>query len=54
VIGAWGEGARVLEQAGVAASEGVVVAESATSALAEVQSLMSSHRVWGRFPASVS
>jgi len=54
VIGAWGDGLRVLEAAGVAGAVGVVSGDDAAVVLAEVQSLMAGHRVWDRFPASVS
>ncbi|MFB9235786.1 catalase [Plantactinospora siamensis] len=53
-IGAWGAGARVLEQAGVAGSAGVVTADSGADTFTAVQQLMALHRVWDRFPASVS
>ncbi|GAB3806050.1 catalase [Micromonospora zhanjiangensis] len=53
-IGAWGAGVTVLEQAGVAGTPGVVTGGSATEVLTDVQRLMARHRVWERFPASVS
>ncbi|MEV0427308.1 catalase [Micromonospora sp. NPDC050495] len=52
-IGAWGAGAEVLRQAGVAGTPGVVSGDSGGDVLADVQSLMAAHRVWQRFPASV-
>ena len=54
VIGAWGDGVRVLELAGVAGAPGVVTGDSGAGVLADAQSLMAGHRVWERFPASVS
>ena len=54
VIGAWRPGTAALQQSGVAGTPGVVVGEQAAEVFAEVQSLMASHRVWERFPASVS
>ncbi|MGC3860681.1 catalase [Micromonospora chersina] len=53
-IGAWGAGADVLRQAGVAGSPGVVTGDSGGEVFGAVQQLMSAHRVWERFPASVS
>ncbi|MFI6330180.1 catalase [Micromonospora chersina] len=53
-IGAWGAGADVLRQAGVAGSPGVVTGGSGGEVFAAVQQLMSAHRVWERFPAPVS
>ncbi|MFG1656990.1 catalase [Micromonospora chersina] len=53
-IGAWGAGADVLRQAGVAGSPGVVTGDSGGEVFGAVQRLMSAHRVWERFPASVS
>ncbi|WP_433317973.1 catalase [Micromonospora chersina] len=53
-IGAWGAGADVLRQAGVAGSPGVVTGDSGGEVFGAVRQLMSAHRVWERFPASVS
>jgi catalase len=53
-IGAWGAGATVLQQAGVAGTPGVVTAGSGAAALAALQPLLAAHRVWERFPASVA
>ncbi|WP_433286782.1 catalase [Micromonospora sp. CA-244673] len=53
-IGAWGAGAEVLRQAGVAGTPGVVTGDSAAEVFGAVQQLMAAHRVWERFPASVS
>ncbi|MFY1585867.1 catalase [Micromonospora sp. WMMD734] len=54
VIGAWGAGVRVLELAGVAGAAGVVTGDSPTGVLAGAQALLAAHRVWDRFPASIS
>ncbi|QDY07332.1 catalase [Micromonospora sp. HM134] len=54
VIGGWGAGVRVLELAGVAGAAGVVAGDSPTGVLADAQTLLAAHRVWERFPASVS
>ncbi|WP_328338499.1 catalase [Micromonospora sp. NBC_00421] len=54
VIGAWGDGVRVLELAGVVGAVGVVTGDSGAGVLADAQTLMAAHRVWERFPASVS
>ncbi|MGA5300359.1 catalase [Nucisporomicrobium flavum] len=53
-IGAWGEGVAALQQAGVAGTPGVVTAESGGAAFTALQDLLSTHRVWERFPASVA
>ncbi|WP_110205304.1 catalase [Nocardioides daejeonensis] len=52
-IGAWGAGAAVLESLGRNSGPGVVVGESVTEVLGEVQQLLGRHRVWERFPAAV-
>ncbi|WKU04957.1 catalase [Micromonospora sp. HUAS LYJ1] len=54
VIGGWGAGVRVLELAGVAGAAGVVAGDSPTAVLADAQRLLAAHRVWDRFPASIS
>jgi catalase len=54
VIGAWGPGVTAVERCGVAGTPGVVVGEDASAVFTEVQGLMAAHRVWERFPASVS
>jgi catalase len=53
-IGAWGAGAAVLEETGVAGTPGVVSADSGAAAFAALQPLLGAHRVWERFPASVA
>jgi catalase len=44
----------VLDSAGVSGTPGVVDAKSGTETLAAVSALMAAHRVWERFPASIS
>jgi len=53
-IAAWGGGARVLSQAGIADTPGVVAAGSGPAAFEEVQQLLAAHRVWQRFPATIA
>jgi catalase len=53
-IGAWDDGVTVLEQAGLAGTPGVVDGNSAADVVTEVKQLMSAHRVWERFPATVN
>ncbi|GIF78147.1 catalase [Asanoa siamensis] len=53
-IGAFGGGSDVLEGAGLTGMPGVVTADSATAALTGVSTLLASHRVWERFPATLS
>jgi catalase len=53
-IGAWGDGVAVLQQVGVADTPGVVGAESGPSAFTAVQQLLAAHRVWQRFPTTLS
>ena len=53
-IGAWGAGGAVLRNAGIAGLPGIVVTDSATDALGALTDLMAAHRVWERFPATVS
>lgn len=53
-IGGWGAGVSVLDQAGVLGTPGVVTGGSGTDVLAGVQRLMAAHRVWERFPTSVT
>lgn len=48
-IGAWGPGGAVLDAAAVTGA-GVVLAEGPEQVLAQVQELMTGHRVWDRFP----
>jgi catalase len=53
-IGAWGAGAEVLAQAGIAGTPGVVNGDSGAAVLTEVQTLLAGHRVWQRVPATVA
>ncbi|HEX3003536.1 MAG TPA: catalase [Angustibacter sp.] len=53
-IGGWGAGAALLQELGVAGTAGVVTAEDGATALAEVQDLMATHRVWDRFPTALA
>jgi catalase len=53
-IGAWGAGTAALQAAGVTGTAGVVTADSGTDAFAALRPLLSAHRVWERFPASVA
>ncbi|GAB3900058.1 hypothetical protein GCM10027612_61060 [Microbispora bryophytorum subsp. camponoti] len=53
-IGAWGAGAKLLAQSGIAGTPGVVSGDSATEVFTAVRRLMAAHRVWERFPASVA
>ncbi|MGN6576047.1 MAG: catalase [Nocardioides sp.] len=53
-LGGWGAGLDALERTGVTGTPGVVTGKDATEVFGEVQELMSSHRVWERFPASVA
>jgi catalase len=53
-IGAWGPGTAVVELAGCAAAPGVVTGPSGTDVLGKVLTLLGQHRVWERFPASVT
>jgi catalase len=54
VIGAWGSGRAALEAAAGATGPGVVLGEDAATVLGEVTKLLGVHRVWERFPATVS
>jgi catalase len=51
-VGAWGDGRGVLE-ASACAGAGVVVGADPAEVFAEVQELMSTHRVWERFATTV-
>ncbi|GAA0581599.1 catalase CatB [Paractinoplanes ferrugineus] len=53
-ICAWGSGAAVLDAAGVVGTPGVLSENSGEAALAALQQLLPAHRVWERFPATVS
>jgi catalase len=53
-IGAWGAGVALLESAGVDGTPGVVTAGDGLAAFEAVRGLLANHRVWERFPASVT
>jgi catalase len=53
-IGAWNAGTAVLEVAGCTGAPGVVTGDSGTAVLGKVVTLLGQHRVWERFPTSVS
>ena len=53
-IAGWGAGATLLDELGVAGTPGVVTADDAAAAFAEVQELVPAHRVWDRFPPAVA
>jgi catalase len=53
-IGAWGAGVTALQQAGMTGTPGVVTGASGAEVFTEVRQLMPAHRVWERFPASVT
>ncbi|MGC5031362.1 catalase [Micromonospora sp. DT229] len=53
-IGAWGTGVTVLDQAGATGSPGVVTGDSGDDVFDSLRQLMTQHRVWERFPASLS
>ncbi|GIM92260.1 catalase [Paractinoplanes toevensis] len=53
-IVAWGAGATVLETTATAGTPGVLVAETGEAAVAALQQLLPAHRVWERFPATIS
>jgi catalase len=53
-IGAWGPGVNALRAAGLSVDDlGVVTADDAGTVTDDVLTLLGSHRVWERFPASV-
>jgi catalase len=54
VIGAWGRGVDALDAAGFSAGTGIVTADGGQATLSAVQEQMAGHRVWDRFPTSVS
>ena len=54
-IGAWGAGVEALREAGYSIDEvGVVSGDDSTAVLEEVLGLLGAHRVWERFPASIT
>ncbi|MCX2968376.1 MULTISPECIES: catalase [Streptomyces] len=53
-LGAWADGTQALRAAGIdTGAPGVVTGSGGTDVLREVTTLLSRHRVWDRFPASV-
>jgi catalase len=53
-IGAWGTGRVALDAAGYTAGPGIVLGDDPTKVLAGVTTLLETHRVWDRFPATIS
>ena len=53
-IAAWGDGAQVLRRTEIAGTPGVVTADSGPAAFEALQELLPAHRVWQRFPASLT
>ncbi len=53
-IGAWGAGLAALERSGFRGSPGVVTGQDGAEVFGQIQKLMTAHRVWDRFPASVA
>ena len=53
-IGAWGSGHTALEAAGCAAGLGIVLDDDPSTVLTEITKLLGAHRVWERFPATIS
>jgi catalase len=53
-IGAWGSGRAALEAAGCATGPGIVIEDDPSTVLTKTTKLLGSHRVWERFPSSVS
>jgi len=55
VIGAWGEGIQALEGAGLGRDDvGVVTGDDPSEVLAGALELLAGHRVWDRFPVSMT
>jgi catalase len=53
-IGAWGNGRAALEAAGYTSGPGIVLADEPAQILEKMARLLAAHRVWERFPATVS
>ena len=53
-IGAWADGVRAPDAARCTGAAGVVTGDDPATVFAEVQTLMSAHRVWERFPSSLA
>jgi catalase len=55
VIGVWGNGEAALVEAGCSAGDlGIAVGDTPADVFAEVQTLLGTHRVWDRFPATIA
>ena len=54
VIGAWGDGVRAVGAAVDQGAAGVVTGDDPAAVLTEVQALMPAHRVWERFPSTLT
>jgi catalase len=53
-IGAWGNGRTAIEAAGYAEGPGIVLGDEPSKVLTTMTELLGAHRVWERFPATVS
>jgi catalase len=53
-LGAWGNGRLALEAAGCVSGPGIVVEDEPSAVLATMTKLLGAHRVWERFPVTVS
>jgi len=53
-IGAWGSGRAALEAAGCATGTGIVYDDDPSAVLTKMAKLLAAHRVWERFPATIS
>jgi catalase len=53
-IGGWGTARVALEAAGCATATGVILGDDPTTVLGKLTKLLGNHRVWDRFPVSVS
>jgi catalase len=53
-IGAWDAGRQVVADAGLTGAAGIVADGSASEVVAAIGELLGGHRVWERFPATVS
>ncbi len=53
-VGAWGSGRTALEAAGCATGPGIVLEDDPSKALDKLTTLLGAHRVWERFPATIS
>jgi catalase len=53
-IGAWRGGRAALEAAGCTTGPGIVLDDEPTNVLTKMAALLAAHRVWERFPATIS